>query len=228
MEPVHSLRELFASLSGGSEAVGHDPSSVLASGGHGDLPDHLVAEAIGNYADTAPVEVAEHLSPYVMAHSAVPGLEPDGWHPTDSGDGADGLALLASAPDPGPVHDEHDDLTSSPLVGHEVVPDAHPHEAAPAAMHDGPADLDFGHGHGLAGAGAHNPQPDFEHHDDPGLHVDASATTWATDDVPQPEHDIADDGTPEHHHDWDDHQSGHELDLPHHDAGDAFDGGGAA
>ena len=36
-------------------------------------PTRWLAEAVGSYADTAPIEVAEHLSPYVMAHSPVPG-----------------------------------------------------------------------------------------------------------------------------------------------------------
>lgn len=241
MEPVHSLRELFASLSGGATAAGEDPAAVLASGGHGELPDHLVAEAIGNYADTAPVEVAEHLSPYVLAHSAVPGLEPDGWHSTGSGDAADGLALLASAPDLGVIHDQPDDL-EIPIVGHEAVPEAHPHDGAPDALHDGipdaahdgPADLDFGHGHDLVAAGTHAPQTDFEHHDALptrdalDTHGDGNAADWSTDDLQQPAHEGAGEGVEEHHHDWDDHQAAHPLDLPQHDGGDAFDAGGAA
>jgi hypothetical protein len=232
MEPVHSLRELFASLSGGSTAAAEDPAALLASGGHGELPGHLVAEAIGNYADTAPVEVAEHLSPYVMTHSAVPGLEPDGWQPSDSGDAAEGLAMLASAPDPGPIHDEPDDLATSLIVGHEPAPEVRPHDGTDPlhdpihdVAHDGVADLDFGHGHDLVAA-AHTPVPDFEHHDVVDPQVDAHDTVWSTDDG-QPTHDVADEGIVEHHHDWDEHDSTHSLDL-HHDVGDAFDPGGAA
>ncbi len=38
-------------------------------------PPDLVAEAVVNYADTAPVEVAEHLAPFVTANSGVPALD---------------------------------------------------------------------------------------------------------------------------------------------------------
>nr|WP_236643239.1 hypothetical protein [Actinoplanes utahensis] len=48
----------------GAGAAG-DPAALL------DLPEDLVAEAVISYADTAPAEVAEHLAPFVSAHSVV-------------------------------------------------------------------------------------------------------------------------------------------------------------
>jgi hypothetical protein len=70
MQPARPLRDVLTDLVGDGDAAG--PSEVLAAGGHSGLPDQLVAEAVGTFADTAPIEVAEHLSPYVMANSAVP------------------------------------------------------------------------------------------------------------------------------------------------------------
>jgi hypothetical protein len=88
MAAARPLKDVFAELTGDDAARADE---VLAAGGHGDLPPDLVAEAVVNYADTAPVEVAEHLAPFVTAHSAVP--------PLDEVDGeADWSALLASAP----------------------------------------------------------------------------------------------------------------------------------
>jgi hypothetical protein len=71
-----------------------DRDAVLRDNGHGDLPGGLVAEAVVSYADTAPVEVAEHLAPFVTAHSVVPA---DGLAAVDP-DPATGLDLLATAP----------------------------------------------------------------------------------------------------------------------------------
>jgi hypothetical protein len=169
-ESTLSLRELFASMSHGG---GADPATVLAQAGHGDLPGHLVTEAIINYADSAPVEVAEHLTPYVVANSAVPA--PDGHsYPVTELD--DGFSLLGSAPttvetdavdDPFDVHHDvdapalddashtvdidglHDGLhavhdTTAEHADHSVDHDAHHGE-------DGnPADLWFGHGQATA------------------------------------------------------------------------------
>jgi len=93
MAPARPLRDVFADLVG-DPSVADDPAALLRDQGHPGLPDHLVAEAVVSYADTAPVEVAEHLAPYVTAHSAVgadpvPGDEPPvGW-----------LDLLGTAPD---------------------------------------------------------------------------------------------------------------------------------
>lgn len=72
------LRDLLADLVGDAsarQAYGADPAGYLAAHGHPDLPEQLVAEAVVSYADTAPVEVAEALAPYVSGHGPVP--DPD-------------------------------------------------------------------------------------------------------------------------------------------------------
>ncbi|MBW6439561.1 hypothetical protein KZ829_38130 [Actinoplanes hulinensis] len=88
MEP---LRDVFAGLAGPGSA----PGDFLR-----ELPEDLVAEAVVSYADTAPVEVAEHLASFVSAHSTV-GAETAGelgW-----------LELLTTAPVPAePEIDETD------------------------------------------------------------------------------------------------------------------------
>lgn len=88
MTEARPLREVFADLAGNQSA---DPGELLAAHGHADLPEELVAEAVVSYADTAPAEVAEHLAPYVMSHSAVPTEEP-----TDT----PWFELLGTAPEP--------------------------------------------------------------------------------------------------------------------------------
>lgn len=114
MDSARPLRDVFADLTGAGNAAG-DPEALLRDQGHPELPEHLVAEAVVSYAETAPAEVAEHLAPYVTAHSAVgageaPGDEPAvGW-----------LDLLGTAP-----------------VG--AGPDA---ELAAGPAADAPADLD--------------------------------------------------------------------------------------
>lgn len=89
MASARPLREVFADLVGAPSATG-DPAALLRDQGHDGLPDDLVAEAVVSFADTAPIEVAEQLAPFVTAHSGV-GDEPvptSGW-----------LDLLGSAPD---------------------------------------------------------------------------------------------------------------------------------
>ena len=108
MAPARPLRDVFADLIGDPSAA-DDPAALLRDQGHPGLPDHLVAEAVVSYADTAPVEVAEHLAPYVTAHSAVgadpvPGDEPPaGW-----------LDLLGTAPDVVRRPADIDDLAPAP------------------------------------------------------------------------------------------------------------------
>jgi hypothetical protein len=105
MESARPLRDVFADLTGAGHAAA-DPGELLRDQGHPALPDDLVAEAVISYADTAPAEVAEHLAPYVTAHSVIgsePPADPPGW-----------LDLLATAPavtEPGDL----DDLT--PVTG---------------------------------------------------------------------------------------------------------------
>jgi hypothetical protein len=78
LEPARSLHEVFQTLAGDP-----DPDAVLAAAGYAGLPADLLTEAIVSFADTAPPEVAEHLSPVVLGASSDAGL---------------GLELLTSAP----------------------------------------------------------------------------------------------------------------------------------
>ncbi|HLV58541.1 MAG TPA: hypothetical protein VKY81_06690 [Natronosporangium sp.] len=87
-----TLREVFEELAGG----GHpDPAAVLRAHGF-DLPDAELRHALVTYAHSAPLEVAGHLRPYVVANSPV------SWEETPQPASlADGLELLATAPPPG-------------------------------------------------------------------------------------------------------------------------------
>ncbi|HEX2356925.1 MAG TPA: hypothetical protein VHI50_10760 [Micromonosporaceae bacterium] len=93
MATARPLRDVFGELAGGTASdepageepagsPGAEPAELLAAHGHADLPADLVAEAVVNFADTAPVEVAEHLAAFVRAHSGVP----DAGDTTDAGD----------------------------------------------------------------------------------------------------------------------------------------------
>jgi hypothetical protein len=90
--PVVTLREVFEELAG----AGHpDPAAVLREHGF-DLPEAELRYALVTYAHSAPVDVAGHLQPYVVANSPV------SWEDTpQTVTLADGLALLATAPPPG-------------------------------------------------------------------------------------------------------------------------------
>src|SRR5690606_16392821 len=81
---VATLREVFEELAGG----GHpDPAAVLREHGF-DLPDAELRYALVSYAHSAPVDVAGHLQPYVMANSPV------SWEDTpEAATLADGLGL---------------------------------------------------------------------------------------------------------------------------------------
>lgn len=74
MTEVRPLRELLADLVGAADTHADGPTAYLAAHGH-DLPPDLVAEAVVSFADTAPPEVAEHLAPFVTAHTT--GVEPE-------------------------------------------------------------------------------------------------------------------------------------------------------
>jgi hypothetical protein len=112
MAPARALHELLAGLTGDAARASGDREAYLADNGHPDLPPDLVAEAVVSYADTAPVEVAEHLAPYVTAHSAVPTGEP----PPE-----DWFTLLSTSPteppqdlDPDPTPDPEATLADDP------------------------------------------------------------------------------------------------------------------
>jgi hypothetical protein len=91
MNTPRPLREV---LGGQADRLAEDRHAALAEAGHPDLPDALVAEAVVSFADTAPHQVAEHLAPFVTAHSAVRLGEPAG----ADADLSHGLHLLATAP----------------------------------------------------------------------------------------------------------------------------------
>jgi hypothetical protein len=87
--PLHAVFSELLHDEATRQAFGADPASLLDAAGYPDLPADLVNEAVASYADTAPPALAEHLAPFVMAHSPV----------SDAKDPAelDGLALLATA-----------------------------------------------------------------------------------------------------------------------------------
>lgn len=158
MTDARPLREVFDALAGAAGAAGSagpdrpagDPAEVLAGSGHADLPDQLVAEAIVSYADTAPVEVAAHLAPFVTAHSAVPPVAAE----TEAPDPASGLDLLATAPAGAPADPllpgDRPSLGDEPLPGDELLGGASPaagNGVAPEPGGDQPGpDPDFGAG----------------------------------------------------------------------------------
>jgi hypothetical protein len=157
MEQARSLRDIFASMSHGPA----DPAAALAGAGHGDLPGHLLTEAIVNYADAAPVEVAEHLSPFVVANSAVPA---SGGHPYPPADVHDGFSLLANAPEP--VHPDAADLAGhdDPFAVHHDLADQH------SVLDDVPHLA--GHVAGVTDHDSHDPAQDHDAHHDAGDHAD--------------------------------------------------------
>ncbi|HEU4540147.1 MAG TPA: hypothetical protein VFR23_03375 [Jiangellaceae bacterium] len=129
--PLHTV---FTELLGDEvarQAYAADPSGLLDAAGHHDLPEELVAEAIVSFVDTAAPDVAEHLAPFVMAHSAVPSGSEE--PPAAS----NGLDLLASAPG---VAVEFAADGPSELLDSTDAGDVHPDAIAPAG------DLDFGVG----------------------------------------------------------------------------------
>ena len=138
MASARPLRDVFADLVGARGAVG-DPAAVLSEHGHPGLPADLVAEAVVSYADTAPVEVAEQLAPWVMRHSA-PGAGPV----TGDEPGAGWLELLGTAPEAaGDEPTDLDGLVPAPAGSTTAGP-------GPEAGPDLEAGLEFGAGAGSA------------------------------------------------------------------------------
>ncbi|HEX7746754.1 MAG TPA: hypothetical protein VF462_16020 [Micromonosporaceae bacterium] len=147
MATARPLREVFAELAGDEAARHADPAQLLRDSGHPDLPDVLVSAAVISFADTAPVEVAEHLAPYVAASSVVPTTQVDaetdiplsGW-----------VEALATAPDVADLD------TRDPADGLDEAPEFSVADAQPP-MPDEPAphgDVDFGLGFGGGGGTA--------------------------------------------------------------------------
>lgn len=132
--PLHTVFKELLHDDVARQAYAADPGGLLGSAGHSELPDDLLAEAIVSFADTAPPEVAEHLAPFVMAHSAVPldDAEPPA--------ATSGLELLAQAPAEVADVSGVDDL--------DAVLDGTQGAAEPALLDSGtPLDaLDFGTG----------------------------------------------------------------------------------
>ena len=169
MDATRPLRDVFTELAGDDDARGSDPGEVLRASGHGDLPDGLVAEAVVSYADTAPIEVAEHLAPFVMANSPVPlahadadtaDIESVGWLETLS------TAAVPADIDPGDILD-HRDLGWA---------------EAPRSVDGDPSDgttEDLGFGHGDVGAGTEATETGAPQWQDPATLDDATATSGA-------------------------------------------------
>jgi hypothetical protein len=130
MASARPLRDVFADLAG-APSSGDDPAAILSEHGHPGLPGDLVAEAVVSYAETAPIEVAEHLAPYVTAHSVV------GADPETADEPADWPGLLGTAP---AIPDEPIDLDAlTPTLGVDLDGAADIDEAG----------LDFGTGAGV-------------------------------------------------------------------------------
>jgi hypothetical protein len=169
MDSARPLREVFADLTGaGNAGDAGDARELLGGQGHAGLPDELVAEAVVNFADTAPIEVAEHLAPFVTAHSAVGADEVAGADETVGDEGW--LDLLVTAPTDADA-DELDDVPP----GDELDEDEATGLDADSAFD---LDVDFGAG-ADEGAGA---DTDADAADDDAEWVPSDATT-ATDDL---------------------------------------------
>ena len=131
MNEPRPLHEVFGER---AHQLAEDRHAALDEAGHPGLPDELLAEAVVSYADTAPAPVAEHLSPFVTAHTAERFGEPGG----AGADLSHGLELLASAPAVTGTDLEDVDLSGP-------VPDAPAAPGQPDPAVDG---LDFGGGAG--------------------------------------------------------------------------------
>jgi hypothetical protein len=134
---------VFTEVTGDESARATDPAALLRANGHTDLPDRLVAEAVVSYADTAPVEVAEHLAPYVEAHGPVPSA---GAGDASEVDPSTWLDRLATAP---PVpQDDATGVDPTASLDDDAVTTGPPPDGGgkePTPPDDG-TDLDFGIG----------------------------------------------------------------------------------
>ncbi|MFV2102328.1 hypothetical protein [Micromonospora sp. LOL_024] len=148
MAPARSLHEIITGLTGDAGDPG-DLAAVLRASGFTDLPPDLLAEAVVNFADTAPAEIAEHLAPFVMAHGPIAQAD------TAAGDIGQLSDLLATArtaePDVGSVPEidapvDPDGLDAADLLDEQ----GHHTEDAPGGLAPVPPDTAFGHGAGAA------------------------------------------------------------------------------
>jgi hypothetical protein len=150
MDTTRPLHDVFAGLAG--TGAGAEPADVLRAGGHESLPDALVAEAVVSYADTAPIEVAEHLSTFVRAHSPVPGAD-DG---TEAPGWLDALTTAPAAVDAAPAG-----ATDLDGIGPGGSLDGGADEPVATWASDGPDDFgDAGFGSGGGPATSVDERPD--------------------------------------------------------------------
>ena len=161
MAAARSLHEIIAGLTGDAGTSG-DLAAVLHAGGHTDLPEDLLAEAVISFADTAPAEVAEHLAPFVMAHGPIADGDtvageidrlPDLLATVPAAELDDDSALAAPEIDP-PVETDDADAAQQPDEEGDAVDDV-PAESGWAAL-----DTAFGFGHGLAATPLDDGAPD--------------------------------------------------------------------
>ncbi|HYY12519.1 MAG TPA: hypothetical protein VE781_16395 [Kineosporiaceae bacterium] len=185
---ARSLRDLFAEMPEGATG---EPAELLRAAGFGDVPQPLLAEAITSYAGTAPLEVAEHLSPFAVAHGPLPDADSAASAGLD-----DGFDLLRSAP---AVDEHHPEVPDADPAAH--LDTGAPHDVLHHGAADDPGDLD-----GLlhADPAALDATPD---HHTPGLHPDAAGeglTDFGAGHVeahglPVEHHAVLDDGLPLDH-----------------------------
>ncbi len=117
-----SLRRVVEDLLGadGSGTDGLAPgddraAAALEAAGHGELEPELYGEALVHFADTAPLEQADVLSPIVTEASAVP-IDPDLDPPTPVDATDDGVEpAVDGAGDPDPGDDDPDVLDSDSI-----------------------------------------------------------------------------------------------------------------
>ncbi|HEX6234890.1 MAG TPA: hypothetical protein VFZ63_17300 [Jiangellaceae bacterium] len=174
--PLHTVFTELLRDDVARQAYAADPGGLLDAAGHGELPDDLLAEAIVSFADTAPPEVAEHLAPFVMAHSAVP------LDDTEPPVATTGLELLADAPADVADNAGADDL--------DAVFDGTQLEAGPAFVDPGTSldDLDFGGGAKDTAQPAEDPGTPIETpHSAEMLEADAFDELGPVDDLPPSE-----------------------------------------
>lgn len=201
-----SLQELFTELAGAGPGSAH-PAELLRTHGF-ELSAAEAAQALVSFAHSAPVEVAEQLQQYVMAHGPVP-LE------VTAGEPADGLHLLAATPtvaeltglDSDPAEGLDGANLSEGLAG-DVPPGLDGLAAAPpmnpdvgGGMDSGPgggmaadlgggmaADLGFGAGGGPGNAASTAPGPAEAPAPQPNLGMDLSPEpSWLAEPVPPAE-----------------------------------------